>query len=421
MIQNYSEVRNLLKFCKQCDSIFIYGAREAAWKVCRILEMNNIDIEACIVSNKNENQSRCMGHQVRDIEEIGQQNGAGVLLCLDEKFHQEIICKLETLGFQKFFAVKEQLLKEIILEMSEYPVITLLYHRVAELATDPHMLAVSPKNFEAHIKYLKENFSILSFEDPWENRDSPAFVVTFDDGYLDNFDNALPILQKYDIPATIFVSTQNIDMDKEFWWDELERMLLLNPALPNSVSFTINQDVYEFSLRNCEEIERCHKNLHSILLNVEGEKRKNAMYEIKSQFVAMPPCRGNYRIMSTAELKQVEKSSRVTIGAHTVTHTKLAEEKIDRQRWEIAESKSALEKILEKEIKCFSYPFGGKADYMDQTVDLLSEIGIKKAASNFPGVTYSWTNPLEIPRNLVRDCQEAEFRAILNELKNKTV
>lgn len=100
----------------------------------------------------------------------------------------------------------------------ENPVIVLCYHRVTELTADPYELAISPKNFCEQIKYISENFSVKRFEENWDFREL-AFVITFDDGYADNLYNALPVLQKFNVPATIFVTPGFTDSGREFPWD----------------------------------------------------------------------------------------------------------------------------------------------------------------------------------------------------------
>ncbi|MEK9772083.1 MAG: polysaccharide deacetylase family protein, partial [Opitutae bacterium] len=90
-----------------------------------------------------------------------------------------------------------------------------------------------PENFEQHLIFLKENYELISTQTLKEriitkNLSNRSICLTFDDGYYDNFSEALPILEKYQIPATIFVCTGNIGTENEFWWDMLENLLLAN-------------------------------------------------------------------------------------------------------------------------------------------------------------------------------------------------
>src|SRR3989344_8611170 len=86
----------------------------------------------------------------------------------------------------------------------------LLYHRVADTKTDPHLLCVSPNNFRTQIKFLKENFKIIPLaklvQDIRKNKvERDTVVITFDDGYVDNLYDALPVLEEFKVPATMFL------------------------------------------------------------------------------------------------------------------------------------------------------------------------------------------------------------------------
>jgi len=101
----------------------------------------------------------------------------------------------------------------------------LLYHRIADVKDDPYLLSVSPKNFSDQIQFLKTNFNLVSLgtlildlkNSRLKNR---TIAITFDDGYEDNFSNALPILEKLNAPATIFITAGKIDSPESFYWDE---------------------------------------------------------------------------------------------------------------------------------------------------------------------------------------------------------
>jgi len=102
--------------------------------------------------------------------------------------------------------------------------IILTYHRVADTSNDPHLLAVSPENFYEQIKYLKQNYRVIELDQlvsEVKNKKlkRKTLVITFDDGYADNLYNAMPILEKLEVPATVFVSSGHID-GSSFHWDK---------------------------------------------------------------------------------------------------------------------------------------------------------------------------------------------------------
>ena len=109
--------------------------------------------------------------------------------------------------------------------------IILCYHRVTELDSDPQLLSVTPKNFREQLEVLRRLYNVARLRD-WISEEGKStrltvVVITFDDGYADNFHEALPLLREADCPATVFVTAGKIDDEEEFWWDELERLILL--------------------------------------------------------------------------------------------------------------------------------------------------------------------------------------------------
>jgi hypothetical protein len=118
------------------------------------------------------------------------------------------------------------------------PALILMYHRIAEADSDPWSLCVTPKHFAEHLEVLQHYGTVLSLQQltsKLRDRQSIArsIVITFDDGYADNFYHAQPLLTAYETPATVFITTSGIDQNHEFWWDELERLLLQPGTLPN--------------------------------------------------------------------------------------------------------------------------------------------------------------------------------------------
>ncbi len=129
----------------------------------------------------------------------------------------------------------------------------LLYHRVAESNSDPWSLAVKPAHFAEHLEVIKKRARVLSVEElvaavAANKLPRRAVVITFDDGYADNLLNARPLLEKNDSPATVFVTTGFAGSDREFWWDELDKLFLQPGALPSSLHLTINRKDYRWDL-----------------------------------------------------------------------------------------------------------------------------------------------------------------------------
>ncbi len=113
-----------------------------------------------------------------------------------------------------------QFAANVLANRREAPVAALTYHRVGDPAEDPHLLTVSPENFRRQLALIRDRFPVLRFDGDWaEWPDRMAIIVTFDDGYADNWELALPILREFAVPATVFVTADAIDATREFPWD----------------------------------------------------------------------------------------------------------------------------------------------------------------------------------------------------------
>jgi peptidoglycan/xylan/chitin deacetylase (PgdA/CDA1 family) len=112
--------------------------------------------------------------------------------------------------------------------------LVLVYHRIAPATADRWSLAVSPEAFERQLYALRRFFrpvSLTALLDALVAGNARGCVaVTFDDGYADNLLTAMPLLEKYAVPATFFISSDPVERGREFWWDDLERMSDLAPA-----------------------------------------------------------------------------------------------------------------------------------------------------------------------------------------------
>lgn len=291
------------------------------------------------------------------------------------------------------------------------PIVILLYHRVANLDSDPQQLAVSVENFDKHISFLKNNYPILSFDKDWEEIKEPSVIITFDDGYFDNYKNAFPILCKYEVPATIFVTTGRLNTTSEPWCDDIERIILLNNKLiGKEITFDFNfLGKKRMYIKNKDDLRIMYHIFHDTLLEMSSTHRDSVIRDFISKYGGAP-IREEHRYLNNIELKKMSESPIITIGGHTVTHTRLSNQDRYTQKKEIIESKKCLEKIIGKEVTTFSYPFGGKKDYNEDTIDILEQCGMKKVASNFPGQVHKKTSYLELPRHLVRNWNLDEFK-----------
>jgi peptidoglycan/xylan/chitin deacetylase (PgdA/CDA1 family) len=320
--------------------------------------------------------------------------------------------------------------------------LVLLYHRIAELRFDPQLLAVTPSRFAQHLEALREYGCPTPLGEMYaalRDRRLPhrAIAVTFDDGYADNLECGKPLLERYETPATVFVATSYAGRDREFWWDELERLLLLPGRLPETLRLRIGSTFHEWRLGNAcvfgeEDYERhsdwnveiahdpsprhtVYRLLCRLLRGVSGADRTAALDELADMAGVTPTGRVSHRALSFDGLGRLADGDMVDLGAHTSSHCTLSALSADAQRSEIVESKTRLQEITGRAVTSFAYPFGGRADYTPTTVGLVREAGFTLACSNVPGLVRRRTDPFQLPRVLVRNWDAETFAGRLRE------
>ena len=311
-------------------------------------------------------------------------------------------------SYRKMRAAKNRLANLV-----DCPLVILVYHRVADLSSDPEMLAVSPENFRRQMEYLQQHFPIVRLDENWAGIRKPSVVVTFDDGYADNLQAALPILEALEVPATFFVSTGRIDTDREFWWHRLEGILLREGSF--SARFELQDARFgkSWATATFEQRQKLYAELNLRLLKVGPDRQEAWLEQLEGWAGAERAGKARHRSMTREELRALAASPWATIGAHAVTHSALSALDQEQQRREIFASRTELERITGRAVTTFSYPFGRKRDYNRTSVHLCREAGFSKAAANFPGQVHRWTDPFQLPRHLVRDWNREVFAAEL--------
>lgn len=310
--------------------------------------------------------------------------------------------------------------------------IILLYHRIADVEIDPQLLCVSPAHFSEHMQVLREFYHPKSLADIYQEKKAKHFpnqsvMVTFDDGYADNFLVAQNILTAFEIPATVFVTSSMVDNKKEYWWDELERVFLSPNPLPRQLELEINNEIISFEFAS--ELPGSTFKAWNVLSQSHRYSRQDAYLFLmdflrKSNFITRENLlseifawagldrntgRLNNLSVSSKLLSSLPKNGFIDVGAHTVTHPLLSSLPQSEQESEISGSKSDLEKILDRPICTFAYPFGERGDYSEDSIRSAREAGFSCACSNFSGLTTWLTDPFQLPRYIVRDWDGETF------------
>ena len=160
----------------------------------------------------------------------------------------------------------------------------LLYHRVLPdelVKNDLEVgMAVSKSNFEKQIKKIKSKYDIVSMDEFISNLENKVnkftVTLTFDDGYLDNLDHVLPILEKYQVPASIYVTTSFLENEVFMWWYELKKAT----EDKTSLNFEFDNNKYQFNLNTKIEKLQAYESLRNLFLNLKTEKQHDLIQKI---------------------------------------------------------------------------------------------------------------------------------------------
>jgi sugar transferase (PEP-CTERM/EpsH1 system associated) len=283
---------------------------------------------------------------------------------------------------------------------TERNVLTILaYHRVLPLPESllyPFQSMVMPRDlFELQIAHLSQHYTMLTLSEAVDRLRTGtlpprAVSITFDDGYRDNFDHALPILRKYGIPATFFVVTGALEGTNRFLWDEVvSRVRQIDDQ--KSAKAILGQPAPSWLkeklglLEAGEPAERVGERLVRVMNRTTLAERDQAMDVLRratgdGDGYVDPP------VLSWDEVLEMRRAG-MLIGAHTVSHPFLDELGPDAAREEIDQSIQALRQRLDEPISLFSYPRGR---YKEDVKPYLREFGIEAAVTtelgrNSPG------------------------------------
>jgi peptidoglycan/xylan/chitin deacetylase (PgdA/CDA1 family) len=280
------------------------------------------------------------------------------------------------------------------------PVI-LMYHRVARTPEDLWGIAIPPERFAEQIEALKQVREVVPLPKLVEGMTSgrsagkPLAAVTFDDGYHDALAEALPILERLDCPATVYVVSGLVGTGKSFWWDELVHMLLAAPAGRGELRIEINGKADAWTVPDDPAGRR------RIIRKVRRRLRDLDPAEIDRQLDAIAAWAGeprrlypDDRLMTPEEVGRLDQGV-VTVGAHTVRHPSLPELGFEAQLAEIAQSRAACEAWVGRQVDEFAYPFG---HHDEASVRAAREAGFASACATIPSVVRPWTDPFRLPR-----------------------
>lgn len=304
----------------------------------------------------------------------------------------------------------------------ERGLVVLLYHRVVDSekrnGSMPEM-TVSPTMFSKQMNHLQRYYHPVSFREYFNSgeRDRSEskinIMVTFDDGWRDNYEYAYPVLEKYNVPAIIFLVSEYIGTDKLFWPERVAKILIRAQSSEGSSIFlekmeAILSDLVSPNQINLKEIVsnngfELHRRMKIIIEKLKAlppDVVENAIVEMESVMGSAIGGGGSERaVLSISEAKKMSNHI-IEFGSHTCNHYLLDRINSETMKEEIAVSKRALEEKLGMEVNVFAYPNG---NYNKEIIEEVKNTGYEAAFTTEFGVNTGRTFPFELKRIRVDD------------------
>lgn len=298
----------------------------------------------------------------------------------------------------------------------------LMYHGVVKLPLKPFCWTqISGRKLEYQLKYLKKHYSILSISDVMDRirkglpLPANTAVVTFDDGYRNNFTIAYPLLKRLQIPATIFLVTGCIS-DRLLCWPDVLYLGIKNTR--QQIIDLRQHGLKRYPLRTLEEKETAEQEIVEHLKSILYSKKDAILDEIlKLLMVQADTNDPNLDLLTWEEIKAIHDERLIEFGAHTITHNILSQMDDNEIKKEIAESCDTIEKHLGSKCLWFAYPNGRKEDFNHKIMDTLKANGIICGLSTIPGLVDRNEDLFELKRVAVgSDISQARFKCLVSGL-----
>lgn len=301
---------------------------------------------------------------------------------------------------------QRSMLEPVLRAQRSRRLLVLAYHRVGELPNRDYpfqheIMSATADAFDEQMTFLKKNFNVVNFHtladmaDAGEPIPPNSVVITFDDGYADNYTTAFPILQSHGLTASIYVATGFIDAQAPFWFDMLSYYVMkMKPGILHLNRDNFRVDVTE---ENRSEVRR---SLGQAVRVVSDASRLLILEELaqQSDVSPSPEERELARPMTWDEVRALDRAG-IEIGSHTVSHPFMVQLNDNELASELTQSKQRIEQETGTTVQSLSYPTGGAQFYDDRTVRMAQTAGYRFAVSyDHASVKLPKLKPFEIPR-----------------------
>ncbi|MEE3850229.1 polysaccharide deacetylase family protein [Gordonia sp. LSe1-13] len=279
----------------------------------------------------------------------------------------------------------------------------LMYHRICAEVCDPWAICVTPEAFAEQMAVLADARAAVDLgaftDDTAYTRAGRQIAVTFDDGYVDNMTAALPVLERYEIPATLFLVGRAVGRTREFWWDAVDRAVLHDAALPEVLHFPFGSGPQTYTLHEAAGAtvtnagwradghdrptprQRLFRTLWDAIVVLEPAEQDAAVDHLLAwagRPVEAPAAR---RPMDAEQFARFAAHPLITVGSHTLDHASLTDLTPEMQTEQIVEGHRRVAELADSRVTRFSYPFGR---FDRSAIRTVGELGVELACTSVP-------------------------------------
>jgi peptidoglycan/xylan/chitin deacetylase (PgdA/CDA1 family) len=271
--------------------------------------------------------------------------------------------------------------------------LVLTYHRLGDEESDPWdpaIFSATGEEFNRQVAYLKRKHALvtleeaLAFADGTEKSKSSRcrVLITFDDGYLDNYKIAFPVLKSHGAQGVFFLCSNIVGSGHVPWWDHIAYLVKSGSKKKFSLRFPAPLDV-DIEKNGMGESLRKILDLYKTPENLDLDR---FIRELKEAVGGKELPANTRRFLNWDEAGEMVAGG-MAFGAHTHTHAMLSKLGEDEQRRELVQSRAIIGEKLGIKVDSFAYPFGTRAAFTKRTEKIAEETGFRGAFSYYGNMT----------------------------------
>ncbi len=274
--------------------------------------------------------------------------------------------------------------------------VILAMHRVLPSSKRPRIgansrIEVTPDFLQEMILFFRHiGYEIISLDDMHQRITSndkgkrPFVCFTFDDGYSDIIEHALPIFERHNVPFAVYIITSFADQTALLWWYMIEDLIL---GTADNIKFTLNHRHYSIPTSTFEDKEAAYNLIRDILMAIPQDHISQAADAI---FTPYGIDAGDYKsqMLDWKQVMYLAHHPLATVGAHTLHHYNLKKLPLSQVRMEIQESKQKIEQRTGVRVMHFAYPFGSREEVGQREFAEVKACGFKTAVTIREGTIF---------------------------------